>query len=165
MTSASSSAGMSSVSTRNRLRELPVTPDRRLASLLYRLDLHRRLAEHRSPLGTADGRLLWLLADRGPSTLREISDALGLEQSTVNRQVNAALDAGLLRRFTEPGRSARVIEPTEQGTAAFEDATTTALDAYGDGLRVLGDDTAEFLEQLGRFVDAYGEAVRGGRPD
>ncbi|MEN5073361.1 MarR family winged helix-turn-helix transcriptional regulator [Isoptericola cucumis] len=134
--------------------------DRALASLLYRLDLHRRLAEQRSPLGTADGRLLWLMSDRRPRTLREISGALGLEQSTVNRQVNAAIDAGLLRRFAEAGRPARLIEPTAAGIEAFENATALALGAYDDALATLGDESGAFLELLDRFVGAYGEAVR-----
>ncbi len=138
-----------------------LTPDRRVAGLLFRLDLHRRLAEQRSPLGTADGRLLWLLSDGRPRTLREISDALRLEQSTVNRQVNAALAAGLLHRSTAPGRSARLHEPTEEGRARFEEATSLALGAYADGLAALGDDAASFLDQLERFAHAYGEAVRG----
>ena len=139
----------------------PSSRDRALASLLYRLDLHRRLAEHRSPLGTADGRLLWLLSTRGPRTLREISDALGLEQSTVNRQVNAAIDAGLLRRFAEAGRPARLIEPTAEGVGAFEDATALALGAYDDALAALGDQEAVvFLDLLEEFVTAYGAAVR-----
>ena len=41
-------------------------------------------------------RLLWLLVESGPQTLAEVTSALGLERSTVNRQVNAAVAAGLL---------------------------------------------------------------------
>ncbi|MFE7404784.1 MarR family winged helix-turn-helix transcriptional regulator [Isoptericola sp. NPDC057559] len=134
--------------------------DRRVASLLVRLDVNRRIAEHHSELGTADGRLLWLLSDGRPRTLREIADALRLEQSTVNRQVNAALAAGFLRRFTEAGRPARLIEPTAEGLTAFERATTRALGAYADGLAVLGDEAGAFLDLLERFTQAYGEAVR-----
>ncbi|MFD6178715.1 MULTISPECIES: MarR family winged helix-turn-helix transcriptional regulator [unclassified Isoptericola] len=133
--------------------------DRRVASLLVRLDVNRRTAEHRSELGTADGRLLWLLSDGRPRTLREIADALRLEQSTVNRQVNAALAAGYLRRFTEAGRPARLIEPTAEGLDAFERATSRALGAYADGLAVLGDEAGTFLDLLERFTAAYGEAV------
>lgn len=140
--------------------DLPLSDDRRVAGLLVRLEVHRRMAEHRSPLGVADGRLLWLLSDRRPRTLREIGDALGLEQSTVNRQVNGALAAGLVRRISEPGRSARLVEPTDEGLAAFESATAVALAEYGDALGVLGDDAATFLDLLDRFVDAYGDAVR-----
>ncbi|MFE5335087.1 MarR family winged helix-turn-helix transcriptional regulator [Isoptericola sp. NPDC056573] len=134
--------------------------DRRVASLLARLDVYRRLAEHRSAIGVADGRLLWLLSDGRPRTLREIAEALRLEQSTVNRQVNGALAAGLLRRFTEAGRSARLVEPTEEGRARFEEATSQALGAYADGLAALGDDVDTFLELFARFADAYGDAVR-----
>lgn len=140
------------------LQDLP--RERVIASLLARLEVHRRLAEHRSPLGVAEGRLLWLLSDRRPRTLREIADALGLEQSTVNRQVNGALAAGLVRRFAEPGRAGRLIEPTDHGLASFERATTYALGAYEQSLAALGDRAGDFLGRLEEFVDAYGEAVR-----
>ena len=142
----------------------PISPDlstdRRLASLVGRLEVHRRLAEDRSALSHADGRLLWFLSDGRPRTLREIADGLNLEQSTVNRQVNAALSAGHLRRFAEPGRSARLIEPTEEGLAVYEAASARALGAYADGLAALGGESEKFLELLERFVGAYGEAVR-----
>jgi DNA-binding MarR family transcriptional regulator len=137
--------------------------ERVLASLIARLEVHRRLAEHRSPLGVAEGRLLWLLSDRRPRTLREIADALGLEQSTVNRQVNGALAAGLVRRFAEPGRAGRLVEPTDVGLESFERATTYVLGAYEESLAALGEAEArQFLAQLDTFVDAYGEAVRKG---
>ncbi|TQL66919.1 DNA-binding MarR family transcriptional regulator [Nocardioides albertanoniae] len=134
--------------------------ERRVASLLWRLEVHRRLAEDRSALNQSDGRLLWFLSDGRPRTLREIADGLNLEQSTVNRQVNAALSAGHLRRFAEPGLPARLIEPTEEGLALYEAASARALGAYADGLAALGDDSDEFLDLLETFVGAYGEAVR-----
>ncbi|GGR57855.1 DNA-binding MarR family transcriptional regulator [Nocardioides luteus] len=137
-----------------------LSPDRRVASLVGRLEVHRRLAEDRSALNHADGRLLWFLSDGRPRTLREIAEGLNLEQSTVNRQVNAALAAGHLRRFSEPGRSARLIEPTEVGLAIYESASARALGAYADGLAALGGESEKFLELLERFVGAYGEAVR-----
>ncbi|GAA4722649.1 hypothetical protein GCM10023216_09920 [Isoptericola chiayiensis] len=133
--------------------------ERHVASLLSRLDVHRRHVEHHGRLGVADARLLWLLSDGTPRTLREIAEALRLEQSTVNRQVNGALEAGLLRRFSEEGRSARLVEATEAGLARFESATTTALGAFGDALGALGDDAGTFLDLLDGFVDAYGRAV------
>ncbi|WP_129669283.1 MarR family winged helix-turn-helix transcriptional regulator [Phytoactinopolyspora endophytica] len=141
--------------------ESDLTIGRALAGLLTRLDIHRRLVESRSPLGVADGRLLWLLSDRRPRTLREIADALGLEQSTVNRQVNGALNEGLVRRITERGQSARLIEPTAHGLSALEEAISVVLGSYEAGLAALGDhDATQFLELLERFVEAYGEAVR-----
>ncbi len=137
-----------------------LSADRRLASLVGRLEVHRRLAEDRSALSHADGRLLWFLSDGRPRTLREIADGLNLEQSTVNRQVNAALSAGRLRRFAEPTQAARLIEPTEEGLALYEAASARALGAYADGLAALDDESDRFLELLETFVAAYGEAVR-----
>lgn len=137
-----------------------LSADRRLASLVGRLEVHRRLAEDRSALSHAEGRLLWFLSDGRPRTLREIADGLNLEQSTVNRQVNAALSAGRLRRFAEPAQTARLIEPTEEGLALYEAASARALGAYADGLAALAEESDRFLELLETFVAAYGEAVR-----
>ena len=137
-----------------------LSADRRVASLVGRLEVHRRLAEDRSALNQSEGRLLWFLSDGGPRTLREIAEGLNLEQSTVNRQVNAALAAGHLRRFIEPGRSARLVEPTEEGLVVYEAASERALGAYADGLAALGDESERFLELLETFVGAYGVAVR-----
>jgi DNA-binding MarR family transcriptional regulator len=139
-------------------RTLPAS--RRLAAALSRLDVHRRYVEQRSPLGIAHARLLWLLSDGRPRTLREIGDALRLEQSTVNRQVNGALKDGLLRRVAVPGAPARVLEPTASGTEAFESVTANALAAYAGGLAALGEEADVFLELLERFVAAYGDAMR-----
>lgn len=135
-------------------------PGRRAASLLTRLDVARRRSEQDSPIGVADARLLWLLSDGEARSLREIAEALGLEQSTVNRQVNGALANGLLRRMEEPGQSAKLIGPTEQGVEAFEAVTAHALGAYESALGVLGEEEAEvFLDLLTRFVSAYSETV------
>lgn len=134
--------------------------DKHAAALLVELDRHRRIWEHQSRLGTADMRLLWLLTDREPQTLRGIADALGLEQSTVNRQVNAALSAGLVRRRSEPRRTARLVEPTDEGIAAFENDLSHTLGAYETALAELpAGETDRFLELLDQFVDAYGRAV------
>ena len=74
-----------------------------------RLERGRRAVEGRARLGTADLRLIWLLVEDGPRTMREISEELGLEQSTVNRQVNSALKAGYLERIDQ---GECVLDPT-----------------------------------------------------
>lgn len=138
------------------------TRGQQLASLLVRLDVHRRLAEHHAPLRPAEGRLLWLLSDRGPCTLREIGEHLRLEQSTVNRQVNGALSAGLVRRTAQEGRPAKLFEPTDAGMAAYGVVISMVFGACEAALARLEDvDTAEFLSVFERLVDAYGEAVSG----
>lgn len=136
-----------------------LSTDRRVAWLLQRLDLARRARELTGELGTAQMRLLWLFVDQTPRTLREIAVELGLEQSTVNRQVNAALQAGLLRRFREPGRAARLVAVTPKGLECFETDLDRILGAYGRALQSLGEpQTAQFLLSLAQFVDAY-EAI------
>ena len=113
-------------------------------------------------LGTADLRILWMFADRRPRTLKEIAAELRLEQSTVNRQINAAMAEGLLRRSRRPGSSAHEISRTTKGERIFEDDVAKALTAFASGLDALGDRVDDFLEDFTRFVAAYDTA---GRPE
>lgn len=143
-----------------RADDLWSAPERRLASSLARLEVHRRVVDQQAPLGSADGRLLWLLGERGACTLREIADELGREQSTVNRQVNAAIDAGLVARVRDPDRAARLIEPAEAGSVALTAARRYSQELYRAG--VAGMSAAEhetFLDLLERFVTDYGAAL------
>lgn len=135
-------------------------PERELARLLLLLDRERHLSEPAGPLHAAEIRLLWLLGDGRPRTLREIAEALEREQSTVNRQVNAALRDGLVRRFTVAGESAARCEPTALGRRRFDESVAHVLDVYRVALGDLGDDARQFVTLLGRFVAGYGRAVR-----
>jgi DNA-binding MarR family transcriptional regulator len=135
-------------------------PGTRIASALFHFEQHKRVAEHHSPLNVADGRLLWLFSDQVPRTLRQIADELGLEQSTVNRQVNAARQAGLLDRTRAPEGGAYVFQASEEGAAVFDEAIASSLGQYDTALATLGaDDAEQLITLLGRFVVAYGEVV------
>ena len=141
-------------------RRAALTPETRIAAALHHLDRHRRVLDARTGLGTADLRLLWLLSDGRPRSLRAIAQELHLEQSTVNRQVNAALRAGHLRRYRDAGSAASVVEPTDEGRRSYERETATTLALYREVLGELGPDDADRLtELLGRFADLYGSAV------
>ncbi len=140
--------------------DIPLPPHRQVARLLLRLDRFRHLMRQHGGLNAADLRLLWLLCEGRPRTLREISEILTLEQSTVNRQVKAAVTAGLLHRFRPEGESVLLIEPTAAGRAAFERDTEVTLAQHEAALAALGDGAEEFLDQLGRFTAAYGRSVR-----
>lgn len=141
------------------------TADRRMAWLLARADVARRMVGQRGALGAADRRLLWLLVDGRARTLREVSSDLGLEQSTVNRQVNAALADGLLRRYRDGGGGAYLLEPTPAGRAAFESDVSSTLAAYAAGLGALEPDEVDrLLVLLERFVDAYAAAAHDPGP-
>ncbi|MFT3662680.1 MAG: MarR family transcriptional regulator [Gordonia sp. (in: high G+C Gram-positive bacteria)] len=133
---------------------------RRLARALARLEGYRRNRALYGGLGAADMRLLWLVVDAGPQTLAEITRALGLERSTVNRQVNAAVDAGLLAKGRVAGSSAHRVELTDDGRAAFEHAACQALTAITETLAGMsGGEADELVALMERFVDAYGRRV------
>lgn len=134
--------------------------DRRMAALVTRLDRARRVQSSQMELGTADLRILWMFADDQPRTLKEIAAELSLEQSTVNRQINAAMAEGLLQRSRRPGSPAHEISRTEKGTQVFEDDVAKSLMAFTSGLDALGDRVDDFLADFTRFVEAYDSAVR-----
>lgn len=131
-------------------------PRRDVARLLSLLDRHRRLHRQQRALGDADLRILWLFADGRARTLREIADALHLEQSTVNRQVNAAVTEGLLERSREHGGQAYLFQRTAKGYRLFEADVAASLDGYDEALTALGAaDAAAFVDLLDRFTESY----------
>jgi DNA-binding MarR family transcriptional regulator len=144
--------------------EAGVERGRRLAGMYALLERYRRHHQQGMELGTADLRILWLLSDGEPRTLKDIAQQLGLEQSTVNRQVNAAVGAGRLEKFRpEPGGSYRV-RCTDAGTEVFERDVEISLNAYEEALASLGDaDAEQLLTLMDRFLQAYGELARATR--
>ena len=130
-----------------------------LAGLLQRLDTLRRVVARRAELNAADMRLLWLLSDGRERTFREISEELTLEQSTVNRQVNGAARAELVR-ITD-AQPARLVRATDQGVAAFEADVDRVLTGYRDALERMGPArAAELTDLLAEFIEAYRDVVR-----
>ncbi len=136
------------------------SPELRMAGLVTRFERHRRVIEQEAQLGAADQRLLWMFSDEEPRTLREIAVALRLEQSTVNRQVNAARKAGLLERTREPGQAAALYRATPEGLERFHHDLDRAIEVFGLGLAAV--DPAErdaLLRNFEAFVDAFGDAL------
>lgn len=135
---------------------------RRMAAALARLEAFRRHRRLGDGLGAADMRLLWLLVESGPQTLSEVTAALGLERSTVNRQVNSAVDAGLLGKERVPGSSAYRVHLTAQGRSAFDDEARRVLSSISATLDEMGSaDAAVLLDLVERFVQAYGRRIGG----
>lgn len=112
--------------------------------------MRRKPTIHDAQLETSAFAILWTLSDGNPRTLREIADELDLEQSTVNRQVNAAIRNGYLERFEVDGSISRLIRPTERGMAAFEH----------DGLQRAERMNAVFAELPHRTIDALVWSLR-----
>lgn len=139
---------------------------RTIAGLFAAFDRHRRVLGQRSTtLGTADLRLLWLLTDQESRTLRQISEALGLEQSTVNRQVNAAISAGLLTRARQGRSGPYRFTIADRGRDEFEHHLEVTLNAYRDALDALGPRAGDLIALMDEFIEAYEQVVSPARSD
>lgn len=134
-------------------------PDQEVARQFLKMERHHHAMRTHGSLHAADVRLLWMLTSNGPMTLREISDGLRLEQSTVNRQVNAAIRNGLLHRFDD-GRTAKVVAPTERGQEIFRRDTAVTQKVYRGALAALGDEADTFIRLLRQFTTGTEATIR-----
>lgn len=138
-----------------------LSADREFASLLNRLEQSRRGATANAKLGAADARILWLLSGGEEYTLRDISDKLSLEQSTVNRQVNAAVKAGYVEKRRSRARAAWVFSPSADGRRKFDADLDMHLGFYSRALAELSQSEQQvFIELLTRVVGGYETAIR-----
>ncbi|MEX3100785.1 MarR family winged helix-turn-helix transcriptional regulator [Streptomyces niveiscabiei] len=101
---------------------------------------------------------------QGPMSIGELSEAFGLDASTLNRQTAAASRAGLLQRIPDPeGGMARKFRLTEEGLRLLDQERQGIVEVLD---RVMGDwsdeDIAAFAGYLRRFNNGI-EAI-GGRP-
>ncbi|MCU1644396.1 MAG: transcriptional regulator, MarR family [Nocardia sp.] len=108
--------------------------------------------------------LLYRLIMGGPMSIGQLSDAMGLDTSTVNRQSAAMLRAGLVNRIPDPaGAIARKLRITAEGERRLEADRTDSVRALED---ILADwsseDVAAFAEYLKRFNSDIEQ--RHGRP-
>lgn len=126
---------------------------------MMRLSRRRSVAYPGSQLDASAFRILWLLVEGGPRTLRELAHDLQLERSTVNRQVNSALRHELVERVAEPGSAGRRLRPTEAGLEAYRRDGALRAAVFAEVLGELGADRARsLLEDLAAFNDAYDRA-------
>jgi DNA-binding MarR family transcriptional regulator len=114
--------------------------------------------------GAAYG-LLALLQDAGPLRASDLVARLGLDKSTVSRQVATLVDLGLVDRAPDPadGR-AQVLTPSAEGSArlaGIRDARRARWEADMAGWPAA--DVATLADLLGR-LNRLGEA-REGEPD
>ncbi|MCK0091131.1 MarR family transcriptional regulator [Rhodococcus sp. HNM0563] len=97
--------------------------------------------------------MLSRLSAQGPMSIGQLSDAFGLDSSTVNRQTSALLKTGLAERIPDPdGGIARKFQITEDGARRLDHERARAIESLE---RVLvdwdADDVAEFARYLERF--------------
>ncbi|MCH5644785.1 MarR family winged helix-turn-helix transcriptional regulator [Gordonia sp. ABSL49_1] len=134
----------------------PVPVYGHLADELLRLTRRKVNIHPDSILDNSAFTILWLLSDGRPRTLRQLTVDLDLEQSTVNRQVNAAIKHGYLERFDVEGSPSRRIRPTTRGHEAFIHDGTLRAGRLEQVFADLAPGTPEsLLRELRAYNDAY----------
>jgi DNA-binding MarR family transcriptional regulator len=127
-----------------------------LGDQLLRLQRRRRHVYEGVVLENSAFRLLWVLADGAPRTLRQLAGDLDLEQSTVNRQVNAAIGAGWLERYEVPGSASKLVRPTPAGVEAYQHDGLIRAETIRAALDTLGPErSATVIEGLRSLNDAW----------
>ncbi|MBO1420230.1 MarR family winged helix-turn-helix transcriptional regulator, partial [Streptomyces sp. FH025] len=109
------------------------------------------------PEGSQLERTAYILLSRvdaqGPMSIGQLSDAFGLDVSTLNRQTAALKSAGLLERIPDPdGGIARKFRLTEEGRRRLDEereAHVRALNLVMEGWSQ--EDIASFASALRRF--------------
>lgn len=92
-----------------------------------------------------------------PLTLRELAETFKLDISTINRQVGAMLDQGLVDRVPDPeGGIARKIRPSVKG---LELLAGDLVQNHRGLEKVVADWPDEDVEQLSRLVERFNESV------
>ncbi len=104
--------------------------------------------------------LLYRLRMEGAMSIGQLSEALGLDASTVNRQTAAMRRAGLVDRIPDPdGGMARKFQVSEQGAAQLEADRAAAvghLDAIlADWSRADLAALVGYLERLNTDIERY----------
>lgn len=121
----------------------------------------RRGLEAGQQLKMAEGRLLWLLRDRQPRTLRQLAEELDLEQSTVNRQVHAALDSGVVVRSRPDDSPTYVVTISDEGEARFRFDMARLTAVHEQALSgIPAEEQERFLEQFATFTEGLDQAAR-----
>lgn len=137
-----------------------------LGGELLRLQRRRSSVYDGVELDNSAFRLLWVLSDGRARTLRQLAASLDLEQSTVNRQVNAAIAAGYLERFAVDGSPSKLVRPTSDGRRAFDHDGRIRGDLIARALAELGDQrAARLIDDLRAFNDAWDAALRDSSRD
>jgi DNA-binding MarR family transcriptional regulator len=129
--------------------------------------LARRGSQHYpgAELDSSAFRVLWLLTEGPPRTLKELADELQLDQSTVNRQVNAAIKRGLVERYAVAASPSRLLRPTPAGSAAYVHDGAIRAEVYNRVLDELGEGRADALvAELRELNDGLDRAHSQVRP-
>lgn len=133
---------------------------------LIRMARNPRLAEKMGAGAAGDSRLfllLNLLHDRGPSRAADLIDILGVDQSTLSRQLAALVERGFVARQADPsdGRAVRIVV-SDLGAETIGNARAAWRSTLGD---LMADwSTAERETLLSLLAKLSGELATVVRP-
>ena len=133
---------------------------RALGDELIRLNRRRMTTYAGARLDNSAFKILWLLVETGPMTLKEIAEHLLLDQSTINRQVNAAIDRGLAERIAREDHPARLVRASAAGEADYRHDAELRAAVWRQALAELGaGHAAGVVADLKRLNDAFDRAM------
>ncbi|AJE86762.1 MarR family transcriptional regulator [Streptomyces physcomitrii] len=108
--------------------------------------------------------LLSRIRVQGPMSIGELSEAFGLDASTLNRQTAAAMRAGLVDRVQDPGGGmARKFRITEVGERMLDEEREGIVRALDE---VMTDWSAEDVRAFAGYLRRFNTGIErlGGRP-
>ncbi|WP_175420530.1 MarR family winged helix-turn-helix transcriptional regulator [Rhodococcus sp. SGAir0479] len=115
-------------------------------------------------LDTSAYILLSRLSMEGPMSIGQLSEALGLDTSTLHRQTTAILAAGLVERIADPdGGMARKYRITDEGRDRLDAERAGSIDGLE---RVLADWSAEDVAAFAGYLERFNTDIErlDGRP-
>lgn len=143
------------------------TIETEMAVLARSLELLRRRGRIHREMDRAGYLLLRTLEETGPLPVNQLAERVGLDGSTVTRQVASLESDGFAERSTDPGdRRCCIVRPTEHGRRLMRDVQRQRRERFDELLAGWSDadraDLARLLARLNRSVIVpalEGEAV------
>lgn len=107
--------------------------------------------------GHAAIRMLMVLANHGPRSVTDLAAAIGVDQPRASRLVQAAVDAGHVRRDVDPADARRsILVITEAGRAALASLLDHRRGAIERALAEFSpEERRQFAALLTRFAEAW----------
>jgi DNA-binding MarR family transcriptional regulator len=127
------------------------------AVLVRNFELLHRHTDLHDDMDRAQYLLLRTLSEVGPQDINTLAASLGLDPSTVGRQVSALSQQGLAERAPAPNdRRRSIVTPTAEGLRRMESVRTRRAEKIAD---VLDDWNEAELHTLGAMFTKYNQSL------
>jgi DNA-binding MarR family transcriptional regulator len=155
--------GMQNICAQNTWKKLPMTADDRLIFLVFsaqqklRIYLNDALTTAGVPVTVTQAGILFLLKQKDGRTMTELSQILGIDNSTMTGLADRLEKAGFVKRVASPGdRRASHIHITPQGIGEVEGAKKV-IRRINEEIKTgyPSDDIEAFKRVLNGFFDKF----------